>query len=111
MPSSHDIAAPLPAAIFRSSKSGGLLASLSSVSRVIQKLQISGFVAHLLRSGGPAKLSVDAKSIYRLTDTKKVMRNLSGEEVFLLTIVAKTGKSQRFQGSFDNRLQVAAFWT
>ena len=38
--------------------------------RTIKKLQITGFVANLLRSGRPAKLSVDAKSIYRSTDAK-----------------------------------------
>ena len=41
------------------------------------------------------------------------MTNLSGEEVFLPTIVAKTSRSQCFQAStsFDDRSQIAAFWT
>ena len=61
------------AGIFKSSKSRGLLVSLASVSRlwIIKELQITGFVANLLCSGRPAKLSVHAKSIYRSTDAIK----------------------------------------
>ena len=51
-----------PAGIFKSLKSEGLLVSLASVFRIIKKLQITGSVANLPRSGRPTKLSVDAKA-------------------------------------------------
>ena len=99
-----------PAGIFRSSKSRGLLVRFPSISRVIKKLQITGFVANLLHSGRPAKLSVDARAFID-QQMQKVMTNLSGEEIFLATIVAKLSRSQCFQAStsFDNRSQIAAF--
>ena len=61
-------------------------------------------MANQLRSGRPAKLSVDPKSIYRSTDAKNVVTNLSGEEVSPPTIIAKN------EVSFDDRSQIAAFW-
>ena len=51
-----------PAGIFRSLKSKGLLVSLTSISRIIKKLQITGSVANLPCSGRPTKLTVDAKA-------------------------------------------------
>ena len=51
-----------PAGILRSLKSAGLLVSLQSVSRIIKKLQTTGSVANLPRSGRPKKLSEAAKA-------------------------------------------------
>ena len=51
-----------PAGILQSLKREGLLASLSSVTRIIKKLRITGSVANLPRSGRPSKLSVEAKA-------------------------------------------------
>ena len=49
-----------PAGIFRSLKNEGLLVSLASVLRIVKKLQLTGSVANLPRSGRPAKLSVSS---------------------------------------------------
>jgi len=43
-------------------KNEGLSASLASVTRIIKKLQITGSVANLPRSGRPKKLSEEAKA-------------------------------------------------
>ena len=51
-----------PAGILQSLKREGLLTSLSSVTRIIKKLRITGSVANLPRSGRPSKLSVEAKA-------------------------------------------------
>ena len=51
-----------PAGIFRSLKNEGLLVSLTSISRIVKKVQTTGSVANLPRSGRPTKLSVDAKA-------------------------------------------------
>ena len=80
-----------PAGIFRSSKSGGLLVSLASISRswIIKELQITGFVANLLCSGRPAKFSVHAKSIYRSTDAKKWWQTFLVKKFFFLQLSRK----------------------
>ena len=51
-----------PAGIFKSLKSEGLLVSLSSITRMIKKLRLTGSVANLPRSGRPKKLSMEAKA-------------------------------------------------
>lgn len=51
-----------PVEILRSVKNEGLLVSLASVRRIIKKLRITGSVANLLRSGRPAKLSMEAQA-------------------------------------------------
>ena len=80
-----------PTGIFSSLKSGGLLVSLASVSRswIIKELQITGFVASLLCSGRPAKLSVHAKSIYRSTDAKKWWQTFLEKKFFFLQSLRK----------------------
>ena len=74
------------AGILRSSKSRGLLVSLASISWswIIKKLQITGFVANLLCSGRPTKLSAHAKSIYRSTDAKKWWQTFLVRKFFFL---------------------------
>ena len=51
-----------PAEIFKLLKGEGLLVSFSSVTRIIKKLQLTGSVANLPRSGRPTKLSVEANA-------------------------------------------------
>ena len=51
-----------PAEIFQLLKSEGLLVSFASVTRIIKKLQLTGSVANLPRSGRPTKLSAEAKA-------------------------------------------------
>ena len=51
-----------PAEIFKLLKGEGLLASFASVTRIIKKLQLTGSVANLPRSGRPRKLSVEANA-------------------------------------------------
>ena len=50
-----------PAKILRLLKTEGLAVSLASVIRIIKKLKTTGSVAHLPRSGRPAKISDEAK--------------------------------------------------
>ena len=51
-----------PVAILRSLKNEGLSASLASVTRIVEKLRITGSVANLLRSGRPKKLSEEVRA-------------------------------------------------
>ena len=51
-----------PAEIFKLLKGEGLLVSFASVTRIIKKLQLTGSVANLPRSGRPRKLSVEANA-------------------------------------------------
>ena len=51
-----------PAEIFKLLKGEGLLVSFASVTRIIKKLQLTGSVANLPRSGRPRKLSVAANA-------------------------------------------------
>ena len=50
------------AEIFKLLKGEGLLVSFASVTRIIKKLQLTGSVANLPRSGRPRKLSVEANA-------------------------------------------------
>ena len=74
--------------------------------------QITGYMANLLRSGKPTKLSVDAEAFID-QQMQKIMTNLSGE-VFLPTIATKTWRSENFQVSYvlttDRRFK-GALWT
>ena len=87
------------AGIFKSSKSRGLLVSLASVSRswIIKELQITGFMVNLLCSGRPAKLSVNAKSIYRSTDAKKWWQSFLVKKVFFLQSSCKHEDGSAFK--------------
>ena len=51
-----------PAGILRSLKSEGLPVTLGTVSRIIKKLQVTGCLENLPRSGRPSKLSAEAKA-------------------------------------------------
>ena len=51
-----------PAEIFKLLKGERLLVSFASVTRIIKKLQLTGSVANLPRSGRPRKLSVAANA-------------------------------------------------
>ena len=51
-----------PFAILRSLRNEGLSASLTSVTRIVKKLRITGSVTNLPRSGRPKKLSEEAKA-------------------------------------------------
>ena len=51
-----------PAEIFKLLKGERLLVSFASVTRIIKKLQLTGSVANLPRSGRPRKLSVVANA-------------------------------------------------
>ena len=80
-----------PAGMFRSLKSGGLLVSLASVSLDRESSRNYKLLASWrIYCAQKTSKVVDAKSIYRSTDAKNVMTHLSGEEVFLPTIIAKT---------------------
>ena len=51
-----------PAEIFKFLKGEGLFANFASVTQIIKKLQLTGSVGNLPRSGRPRKLSVEANT-------------------------------------------------
>ena len=51
-----------PAGILKNLKGEGLVVSLSSITRMIKKLRLTGSVANLPRSGRPKKLSIEARA-------------------------------------------------
>ena len=79
--------------------SGHRRAELASISRswIIKKLQITGFVANQLRSGRPAKLSVDPKSIYRSTDAKTWWQTFLVKKCFFLQSSRKNEDRSAFK--------------
>ena len=67
-----------PVGILRSLKSEGLAVSLSSVTRIIKKLRITGSVANRPRSGRPAKLSSrEAQTFINRKSRRRSVQNTS----------------------------------
>ena len=91
-----------PAGIFRSLKSEGLLVSLATVSRIIKKLQVTGSVANLPRSGRPAKLSVDAKAFIDQqmrkndeTTTQQIQKKLAKRGIAVSSSTVRRSRQQQ----------------
>ena len=91
-----------PAGIFRSLKSEGLLVCLASVSQIIKKLQITGSVANLPRSGRPAKLSVDAKAFIdqqmqknEETKSQQIQKKLAKQGITVSSSIVQRSRQQQ----------------